>query len=169
MAVSTRPTRGPAPPAGSAPEVRLIAENRRARYDYFIEGTVEAGLVLRGTEIRSVRAGQVHLRDAFARVEHGECFLLGAHIGPYAGGNRWNHEPTRPRKLLLHRRQIEEMLAHARQGGRTLVPLRLYIRGGRAKVEIGLARGKHAYDKREVIAERERKREIERALAPQRH
>jgi SsrA-binding protein len=145
---------------------RLIADNRRARYDYFIEDSVEAGIVLSGTEIRSIRAGRVQLREAYARVEHGECFLFGMHIGPYEGGNRWNHEPTRPRKLLLHRRQIDELWQHARQGGRTLVPLRLYIRRGRAKVQIGLARGKHTYDKREAIAERDRRRDMDRALAP---
>jgi SsrA-binding protein len=154
--------------AATPPDVQPIAENRRARYDYFIEDSIEAGIVLTGTEIRSVRAGQVHLRDAFARVEHGECFLLGCHIGPYAPGNRWNHEPTRPRKLLLHRREIDALLQHARQGGRTLVPLRLYLKDGRAKVELGLVRGRHSYDKREVIAERERQREIDRALAPRR-
>jgi len=160
MPATARPGQGEA-----APE-RLIADNRRARYDYFIDDTVEAGLVLTGTEIRSVRAGQVQLREAYARVERGECFLFGMHIGPYAGGNRWNHEPTRPRKLLLHRREIQELWLHARQGGRTLVPLRLYLRGSRAKLELGLARGKHTYDKREVIAERDRRRDLDRAMAP---
>jgi SsrA-binding protein len=150
------------------PDLQTIAENRRARYDYFVEESVEAGIVLSGTEIRSVRAGQVQLREAYARVERGECFLLGCHIGPYAAGNRWNHEPLRPRKLLLHRREIEELLRHARQGGRTLVPLRLYLKNGRAKVEIGLVRGKHTYDKREVIAERDRQRDLDRAVSPQR-
>ena len=146
------------------PTERLIAENRRARYDYFIEHSVEAGIALTGTEIRSIRAGRVQLREAFARVEHGECFLLNMHIGPYDFGNRWNHEPIRPRKLLLHREQIDELWRHARQGGRTLVPLRLYLKRGRAKVEIGLALGKHHYDKRAAIAERDRARDADRAL-----
>lgn len=154
------------PDDAAADDEQLIAENRRAWYDYFIEERVEAGLVLSGTEIRSVRAGRVQLREAYARVERGECFLLGMHIGAYEGGNRWNHEPTRARKLLLHRRQIDDLWLHARQGGRTLIPLRLYLRRGRAKVEIGLARGKHSYDKRETIAARERQRDIDRALAP---
>jgi SsrA-binding protein len=145
--------------------IQPVAENRRARYDYFIEGTVEAGLVLTGTEIRSIRAGRVQLREAYARVERGECWLLGMHVAPFEHGNRFNHDPLRPRKLLLHRRQIAELLAHARQAGRTLVPLRLYLRGGRAKVELALARGKHAYDKREAIAERDRRRELSRELA----
>jgi SsrA-binding protein len=149
-------------------EIQTIAENRRARHDYFIEDSVEAGLVLTGTEIRSIRAGRVQLRDAYARVERGECWLLGMHVAPFAWGNRFNHDPTRPRKLLLHRREIEQLRAHARQAGRTLVPLRLYLRRGRAKVEIGLVRGKHAYDKREAIAERDRLRELQRELAGRR-
>ncbi len=144
---------------------RLIAENRRARYDYFIEGSIEAGIVLTGTEIRSIRAGRVQLREAFARVEHGECFLFNMHIGPYDFGNRWNHEPVRPRKLLLHRDEIDDLWRHARQSGRTLVPLGLYLKRGRAKVELGLARGKHNYDKRESIAARDRQRDVDRALA----
>jgi len=149
-----------------APEVeRPIADNRRARFDYFIEGSVEAGIVLTGTEIRSIRAGRVQLREAFARVERGECFLFNMHIGPYDFGNRWNHEPVRPRKLLLHREEIDDLWRHARQSGRTLVPLRLYLKRGRAKVELGLARGKHHYDKRESIAERDRQRDVDRALA----
>lgn len=150
---------------GEPPAERLIADNRRARYDYFIEASVEAGLVLTGTEIRSIRAGRVQLREAFARVEHGECFLFNMHIGPYDFGNRWNHEPIRPRKLLLHRDQIDDLWRHARQAGRTLVPLRLYLKHGRAKVELGLARGKHTYDKREAIAARDRQRDVDRALS----
>ena len=147
---------------------RVVAENRRARYDFFIEDSIEAGIVLTGTEIRSIRAGRVQLRDAYARVERGECWLLGMHISPFEQGNRFNHEPERPRKLLLHRSQIDELWMHARQGGHTLVPLRLYLKHGRAKVQIGLARGKHQYDKRESIAERDRARDLDREMAARR-
>jgi SsrA-binding protein len=150
---------------GARDGIRIIAENRRARHDYFIEGRVEAGLVLTGTEIGSIRAGRVQLRDAFARIEHGEAFLIGMHVAPYPFGNRWNHEPLRTRKLLLHRAEIDELLRYARQAGRTLVPLSLYLRRGRAKVELGLARGKHQYDKRQAIAERDQARDVERAMA----
>lgn len=159
-------------PRASRPETettgrgdRLVAENRRARYDFFIDESVEAGIVLTGTEIRSIRAGHVQLRDAYARVERGECWLFGVHISPFEQGNRFNHEPIRPRKLLLHRHQIDELWLHARQGGHTLVPLRLYLKHGRAKVEIGLARGKHQWDKRESIAERDRARDLDREMA----
>lgn len=146
------------------PPERLITDNRRARYDYFIDSSVEAGIVLTGTEIRSVRAGRVQLREAFARVEHGECFIFNMHIGPYDFGNRWNHAPTRPRKLLLHRHEIDDLWRHARQSGSTLVPVRLYLKGGRAKLEVGLARGKHDYDKRESIAARDRQRDVDRSM-----
>lgn len=144
---------------------RVIADNRRVRYDYFVEGAIEAGIVLTGTEIGAIRAGRVQLREAFARIEHGEAFLIGMHVAPYAFGNRWNHEPLRTRKLLLHRAEIDELWRHARQGGHTLVPLRLYLKHGRAKVEIAMVRGKHAYDKREAIAERDQARDLDRTLA----
>lgn len=143
---------------------RTVAENRKARHDYHIEETVEAGLVLSGTEIKSIRAGRVHLREAYARVERGEAWLFNMHVSPYDFGNRWNHEPLRARKLLLHRRQIEGLAQRARQQGCTIVPLRLLLRGGRAKVELALARGKHQYDKRASIAERDAARRIDRAL-----
>lgn len=152
-------------PAAERPEVRVIAENRRAHYDYFTDDHVEAGLVLTGTEICAIRAGRVHLREAYARVESGECFLFQMHVAAYDFGNRWNHDPTRPRKLLLHRDEIDELWRYARQGGHTLIPLRLYLKHGRAKVDIGLCRGKHEYDKRAVLMEKERQRDIERALA----
>jgi SsrA-binding protein len=143
---------------------RHLVENRRARHDYFIEETVEAGIALRGTEVKSLRAGQGSLREAYARIDRGEAWLLGMHIPPYAQGNRWNHDPLRPRKLLLHRREIEGLLLTVRQKGYTLVPLRLYLKGGRVKVELGLARGKHSYDKRESIAARDAARAIDRAV-----
>jgi SsrA-binding protein len=139
-----------------------IAVNRRARHEYAIEETLEAGIVLTGTEIKSIRAHRVNLAEAYARIERGEAWLVGAHIATYAQGNRWNHEPTRTRKLLLHRDQISELIGLTNQKGLTLVPLRLYIRGGNAKLEIGVARGKKAHDKRRTIAERDMRRELQR-------
>ncbi|MBE0481127.1 MAG: SsrA-binding protein SmpB [Dehalococcoidia bacterium] len=145
--------------------LKTITVNRKAYHDYHIEDTVEAGLALTGTEIKSIRAGNVNLRDAFARAENGEMWLLGAHIAPYPGGNRFNHEPKRPRKILLHRKQIDELSGTMMRKGLTLVPLKLYLKKGYAKVELGLARGKKAYDKREAIAERDARRQIERAVS----
>jgi SsrA-binding protein len=139
-----------------------VALNRRARHDYTIDETVEAGLVLTGTEIKSIRAGWVNLAEAYARIERGEAWLIGAHIAPYEQGNRNNHEPTRTRKLLLHRDQIAELVGRTQAKGQTLVPLRLYIRDGRAKLELGVARGKKTHDKRRTIAERDMRRELER-------
>ena len=139
-----------------------IAVNRRARFEYAIEDTFEAGIVLTGTEIKSIRAGHVNLAEAYARIEHGEAWLIGAHIAPYDQGNRNNHEPRRTRKLLLHRTQIAELTGLTQQKGLTLVPLRLYLRGGRAKLELGIARGKKAHDKRRSIAERDMQRELAR-------
>jgi SsrA-binding protein len=145
---------------------QTIALNRRARHEYTIDETFEAGLVLTGTEIKSVRARKVNLADAYARVEGGEAWLIGAHIAPFEGGNRLNHEPKRTRKLLLHRSEIDELLGRAARKGQTIVPLRLYISDrGRAKVELGLARGKQLHDKRRDIAERDARREVARELA----
>jgi SsrA-binding protein len=145
---------------------KTVAVNRKARHDFSIEETVEAGIVLTGTEIKSIRAGKVNLSDAYARMEGGEAWLIGAHIAPFEGGNRNNHEPRRTRKLLLHRRQIDELLGRAGAKGLTIVPLRLYItEKGHAKVEIGLARGKKLYDHRRDIAERDARRALERDLA----
>jgi SsrA-binding protein len=141
---------------------RTIALNRRARHEYAVEETIEAGLVLTGTEIKSIRAGRVSLADAYARVEHGEAWLIGAHIAPYEQGNRFNHEPLRTRKLLLHRDQIAELGGRLTAKGYTLVPLRLYLRKGIAKLELGIARGKKAHDKRRAIAERDMRRELQR-------
>jgi SsrA-binding protein len=143
-----------------------VAVNRKARHDYSIEDTVEAGLVLTGTEIKSVRAGKVSLQDAFARIEHDEAWLVGVHIAPWASGNRWNHEPRRDRKLLLHRVQIDQLLGRTRSKGLTLVPLRVYINDrGKAKVELALARGKQNWDRRRDIAERDARRDMQRELA----
>ncbi len=145
--------------------VRPVVGNRRAFHDYHIDEKIEAGLKLTGTEVKSLRAGRVNLKDSYAAVEQGEMFLYNMHIAPYSHGNRQNHEPTRPRKLLLHRRQIDRLLGHTRQKGMTLVPLRIYFRNGWAKVELGLARGKKQYDKRRDIAAREADRRIRRALS----
>lgn len=144
---------------------RVIADNRKARHDYFIEETYEAGIALTGSEIKSIRAGQVNLRGGYVRIVNGEAWLYYVHIAPYEqSGAYFNHEPTRPRKLLLHRREISRIAGQVERQGYTLVPLRLYLRGRRAKVEIGLARGKKLYDKRDDIARREARRDIERAL-----
>jgi SsrA-binding protein len=143
-----------------------VAVNRKARHDYSIEDTLEAGLVLTGTEIKSVRDGKANLQDAFARIEHGEAWLVGAHIPIWPGGNRYNHEPRRDRKLLLHRVQIDQLLGKTKAKGLTLVPLRLYISDrGRAKIELGLARGKQLHDRRRDIANRDARRDMERQLA----
>ena len=142
-----------------------VAVNRRAGFDYFIEDRYEAGMALTGTEVKSLRAGHANLRDAYARIEGGEAWLWNAHIAPYEQGNRYNHEPTRRRKLLLHHKEIRQLSASFKRPGYTLVPLRIYFAHNRAKVEIGVARGKKAYDKRDAMAERDARREIERALA----
>ncbi len=141
-----------------------LAVNRRAYHDYFVDETFEAGIALTGTEIKSLRTGKANLREGYARVRNGEVWLLNVHIAPYEQGSIYNHEPTRDRKLLLHRRQISELSGKAQRTGMTLVPLRLYLKHGRAKLELGLARGKKQYDKREAIAERDARRDVERAL-----
>jgi SsrA-binding protein len=142
-----------------------IALNRRARHEFTIEETFEAGIVLTGTEIKSIRARKVSLADAYARIEHGEAWLIGLHIAPWETGNRYNHEPKRTRKLLLHREQIDELLGKTKSKGLTIVPLRLYLSRGRAKLELGLARGKAHHDRRREIADRDAQRDIQRELA----
>jgi SsrA-binding protein len=143
-----------------------IALNRKARHEYSIEDTFEAGLVLTGTEIKSIRAGHVSLQEAYARIDRGEAWLVGAHIAPFAGGNRLNHEAKRSRKLLLHRDEIDELLGKTKSKGLTIVPLRLFIDGrGHAKLEIGLGRGKQLHDRRRQIAERDARRDLARAMA----
>jgi SsrA-binding protein len=145
---------------------QTIALNRRARHEFTITDAFEAGLVLTGSEIKSVRAGKVNLADAYARIERDEAWLIGAHIAPFAQANRWGHEPKRIRKLLLHRSQINELKGRMSAKGLTLVPLRLYLTDrGRAKVELGLARGKQLHDRRHDIAERDARREVARELA----
>ena len=143
---------------------KTIALNRRAHYQYAIHDTVEAGIALTGTEIKSIRAGRVNIAEAYARIEKGEAWLIGAHIAPYAEGNRYNHEPTRTRKLLLHRDEIAELAGRTQSKGQTMVPMRLYLKGGIAKLEIGIGRGKKAHDKRAAIAERDTRRELDREV-----
>jgi SsrA-binding protein len=146
------------------PQERLYATNRRALHEYNIGETLEVGIALTGTEIKSVRAGRVNLREAYARVERGELWLYNAHISPYEAGNRYNHEPTRKRKLLAHTREIGRFAGRSTEGGTTLVPLKMYDRRGHVKVELAVAKGKRSYDKRATLAERDARREIERAV-----
>jgi SsrA-binding protein len=141
-----------------------VSVNRRAGHDYFIEETYEAGLVLTGSEVKSLRDGKANLKDSYARLLKGEAFLLNAHISPYSPANRFNHEPTRTRKLLLHRREIQRLTGKVKERGLTLIPLRLYFKNGRAKVELALARGKKLYDKRETLRRKAAEREVERSL-----
>jgi SsrA-binding protein len=140
----------------------VVTTNRQAYHDYFVEETYEAGLELRGTEVKSIRAGHVNLRGAYARVRDGEVWLEGVHIAEYEQGTYMNHDPLRPRRLLLHRREIDRLIGKVQAKGLTLIPLKLYFKHNRVKVELGLARGKKLYDKREAIAERETQREIAR-------
>jgi len=144
--------------------IDLVVDNRKARHDFFIEETFEAGLALLGTEVKSLRAHRAQLRDSYARIKNGEAYLHGVHIGAYAPAGRFSHQETRARKLLLHRREIDRLWGRVRERGYSIVPLKIYFKDGRAKVEIGLARGKHLYDKREAIARKSMRREIERAL-----
>ncbi|HSO29327.1 MAG TPA: SsrA-binding protein SmpB [Candidatus Sulfomarinibacteraceae bacterium] len=150
-------------------EEKTVALNRRARHEFSIEDTIEAGIVLSGTEIKSLRAGKANLADSFARIERSEAWLVGAHIAPWEGGNRFNHEPKRDRKLLLHRSEIDQLLGKTKAKGLTLVPLRLYVTGrGKAKIELGLGRGKQLHDRRRDIAERDARRQMERDIAESR-
>lgn len=144
---------------------KLIAQNKRARHDYHIEDTYEAGLVLTGTEVKSLRAGRANLTDGFAHIRDGEVWLEGVHIPEYTMGTWTNHAARRPRKLLLHRREIGKLSGATTESGRTIVPLSLYFKDGRVKVEIAVARGKRSYDKRQAIAKRDAEREMQRARA----
>jgi SsrA-binding protein len=143
---------------------KLVASNRRAHHNFDILETHEAGLVLQGTEVKSLRGSHADLKESYARIEGNEAWLIGLHISPYAQGNRANHDPLRPRKLLLHRAEINRLVGKIMEKGLTLVPLRLYFKEGRAKVELGLARGRKTLDKRHAIREREETREVHRAL-----
>jgi SsrA-binding protein len=142
--------------------IKIITSNKKATFEYHIEERFEAGLVLTGTEVKSLRAGKANLQEAYCNVESGEMILRGCHIAPYDHGNRANHDPIRTRKLLLHRREIEKLDKAARQKGYTIVPVKLYFKNGRAKIEIGLGKGKKLYDKRADIAERDSNRRLDR-------
>ena len=143
---------------------RTIVTNRRALHEYFVLESLEVGIVLSGTEIKSVREGKVQMADAYARIDNGELWLIGMHISPYSHGSYTNHQPDRPRKLMAHRDQIAHLKGSVEQKGLTLIPIKLYLKRGRAKVELGLCRGKKLYDKRQTSAERESQRDIARAL-----
>ncbi|OTN89934.1 SsrA-binding protein [Enterococcus sp. 7E2_DIV0204] len=145
-------------------EGKLIAQNRKARHDYTVVDTMEAGIVLQGTEIKSIRNGRINLKDGFARIRNDEAYLLNVHISPYEQGNIFNHDPLRTRKLLLHKKQIAKLIAETKNTGITIIPLKVYIRNGYAKVLIGLAKGKKQYDKREDLKRKEINREISRTL-----
>ena len=152
---------GAPPPGGSR---KIVARNRKARHQYEVLDTLEAGLVLVGTEVKSIRGGKVAFRDAHARAQSGEMWLHNLHIAPYEAGNRWNHDEMRPRKLLLHRDQIRRIASRSEEKGLTIVPLDLYFRGGRAKVTLGLCRGKKHRDRREELKRRTMDREAQRAM-----
>ena len=144
--------------------IKTVAQNKKATHDFFVEETFEAGMVLTGTEIKSIRMGRANLRDSYARVERGEVYLFNLHISPYEAGNRFNHEPLRTRKLLLRRSEIRKLIGLTKEQGYTLVPLRLYLRGGFCKIELAIAKGKKNYDKRQSEANRDAAREIQRAF-----
>jgi len=144
--------------------IKVIAENRKARHDFFVEDSYEAGIILTGTEIKSIRAGRVNLKDSYAEIIKGEVWLNQMHISPYEQGNRFNHDPLRKRKLLLNRTEIMKMGDKVKLQGMTLVPLKIYLKHGMAKIELGLCKGKKTYDKRDDLAERDAKRQMERDL-----
>ena len=142
--------------------VKVVATNRKAKFEYFLVETFETGISLQGSEIKSIRAGQISLKESYVQTDGREAWLLDAHVAPYEQANRFNHDPVRPRRLLLHKREIRFLWNAIRQKGMTIIPTRVYLKDGRAKVEIALARGKKAYDKREAIAKRDHQRDIER-------
>lgn len=144
--------------------IKLIAQNKKARHEYFIEDTFEAGIELSGTEVKSIRQGRVNLKESFATIDNGEVFIKQMHISPYEQGNRFNVDPVRPRRLLLHRYEINKLIGAIQQKGYTLVPLKVYLKGSLVKVELALAKGKKLYDKRADIAERDAKRNIDRKM-----
>lgn len=144
--------------------VKSIAKNKKAFHDYFVEERYEAGIELTGTEVKSIRMGNVNLKDAFCTIKDGQMSVNGMHVSPYEKGNIFNREPRRPRRLLMHRREIAKLFAKIKQDGYTLIPLSLYFKGPRVKVEVGLCKGKKLYDKREAAAQRDAKREMDRAL-----
>jgi SsrA-binding protein len=143
---------------------KLICTNKRARRDYSIDETYEAGMVLMGTEVKALKQGKANLKDSYARIKEGEIFLVDSHVSPYSHGNQFNHDPDRTRKLLMHKREIRKLYGKTREKGFTLIPLRMYFKDGKAKVEIGLAKGKKLYDKRDDLKRRAMEREIERSF-----
>ena len=149
--------------------IKYIAENRKARHDYFIHDTYEAGIALTGTEVKSLRRGRVNVKDSFCRLEGGEVWLEAMHISPYEQGNRFNHDPLRTRKLLLHKYEILKLIGKVKEKGYTLIPLNLYFKKGRVKVTVALVTGKKLYDKRQASAEKEAKREMDRRLKERRY
>jgi SsrA-binding protein len=149
-------------PPADAGKVKVVASNRRARHNYSVVDTVEAGLVLVGSEVKSLRAGRMELKDSYGHIDRGEAYLIGAHIAPYDYSREGGHEPERARKLLLHRREIDRLAGQIAEKGLTLVPLQVYFKDGKAKVELGLAKGKTSYDKRESLKERDAKREMDK-------
>ncbi len=158
--VSERPISEPDGTEG----IKIIVTNRKARYDYHFMDTWEAGIVLTGTEVKSLRQGKINLTDSFAAVDNGEVYLYNVHVSPYEQGSHFNHEPTRRRKLLLHRSEIRKLIGRVVEKGLTLIPTRVYFKRGRAKVEIALAKGKRDYDRRRTIADRDARRDMERTL-----
>jgi SsrA-binding protein len=148
-------------PKGSG---KQLAQNKKAYHDFFIEQTFEAGIVLKGTEIKAIRAARVNLKDAFAKIENGEVYLHNMHVSPYEQGNQFNHDPLRTRKLLLHKKEISKLIGETKVTGYTIVPLKMYLKNGFAKVLIGLGKGKKQYDKRDDLKKKEAKRDIERAF-----
>lgn len=144
--------------------VKIVAQNKKARHDYFIEDTLEVGVVLSGTEIKSVRQGKVNLKDSYATIDNGEVFINSMHISPYEQGNIFNKDPERKRKLLLHKFEINKLIGYTQQKGLALIPLQIYMKRGKAKIELAVAKGKKLYDKRHDIAKRDAKREIEKRM-----
>lgn len=145
-------------------KVKIASENRKARHDYFIHETFEAGIELKGTEVKSLRVGKANLKDSYAVIKDGEIFVEHMHVSPYEQGNIFNHDPLRKRKLLMHKKEIIKLFSKTREKGFTLIPLKIYFKNGRAKMELALASGKHNYDKRAALAEQSAKRDIERAM-----
>ena len=144
------------------PGIKVLAENRKARHEYFIESTYECGIALVGTEVKSIRMGKVNIKDSYVRIKNGEAFVIGMHVSPYEKGNIFNRDPFRERKLLLHKREIRKLLALSQADGYSLIPLQLYLRDGKVKLELAVAKGKKLYDKRHDIAERDARRAMDR-------
>jgi len=149
--------------------IKVLAQNKKARHDYFIEDTLECGIALQGTEVKSIRNGQLNLKDSYAQVKNGELFVVGMHVSPYAQGNIYNHDPFRTRKLLAHKREITRLGKEQQTDGMSLIPLSLYLKDGKVKVELAVAKGKKLYDKRHSIAARDAGREMERRMKEDRH